>query len=65
MASEASDEMMALLQELAALKEIDQTQDGLGRQQRVARKERQQRRTEVRAQIRQLARNKKASNPDQ
>ncbi len=59
MGSEASDEMMALLQELAALKEIDQTQDGLGRQQRVARKERQQRRTEVCAQIKQLARNKK------
>jgi hypothetical protein len=59
MGSEASDQMLALLQELAGLKEIDQTAVAQDPQQRMAHKERQRRRIEVRAQIKRLARSQK------
>jgi ribosomal protein L14E/L6E/L27E len=58
MGTDASNQMLALLQELAGLKEIDEnsvTSDG---PQTVAREERERRRTEVRAQIKQLAQDK-------
>ena len=60
MGSEKSDEMLDLLKEFAVLKEIDK--DGDNRRNRkslVERKYRQQRCTEIRTEIKRLAREKK------
>jgi hypothetical protein len=55
MSSEASQQMMALLQELAGLKEIDLADRPRTMQERAARKQRQLRRAEIRKQIKGLA----------
>jgi hypothetical protein len=57
--------MLALLQELAGLKEIDSTDRPRTIQQKAAGKERQRRRNEIREQIRDLAENANNGNsPD-
>jgi hypothetical protein len=59
MSSEASQQMMALLQELAVLKEIDSGGRPRTREEKAARRERQRRRAELCEQIKQVARSKK------
>ncbi|MBV8050677.1 MAG: hypothetical protein JOZ80_05780 [Acidobacteriaceae bacterium] len=59
--SEASDQMMALLQELAGLKEIDSTQRPRTRQQKAEATERQRRRREIHRQIKAAAKRNKMS----
>lgn len=55
MSSEASQQMMALLQELAVLKEIDSRGRARTREEKAARRERQRRRAELCEQIKQIA----------
>jgi hypothetical protein len=54
MSSEVCEEMMALLQELAGLKEIDSQKRARTRQEKAARQERQRHRREIPTQIREL-----------
>jgi hypothetical protein len=56
MSSEVSQQMMALLQELAGLKEIDSAKRPRTSQERAASKQRQLRRIEIRKQIKEVAR---------
>jgi len=59
MSSEFSEQAMTLLNELAGLKEIDSADRPRTRLNKVARKERQLRRTEIGRQIKQIALGKK------
>jgi hypothetical protein len=55
MSSEASEQTMALLQELAGLKEIDSQKRARTQQEKMARQERQRRRLEIHKQIKEVA----------
>jgi len=54
MSSEKSDEMMALLQELVALKQLDESSSRVPGKDRVAHKQREQRRSEIYRAIKRL-----------
>jgi hypothetical protein len=64
MSSEASQQIMALLQELAGLKEIDSADRPRTLQERAARKQRQLRRAEIRRQIKEVAETKRSTSSD-
>ena len=61
MGSEMSEEMMALLQELVVLKELDSAGRARTPEEKAACRERQRRRTELGEQIKQVARKKESS----
>ena len=64
MSSEASEQMLALLQQLAALKAIDSAGRPRSRAAKSARRERQRHRAQLREQIKQVATKTKPSKPD-
>ena len=61
MSTEASDEMLLLLQQMAALKNLDSAASPRKRQPVTERKQRERRRKEIRKEIRQLAKEKRQS----